>query len=121
MSRVNARRVLAALAAAGETGLLSGEVAVALGAADGSFEARQQRLRNSNEVLRRQREQGLARRSACKERGVSTYHGAPSYRWFITDAGRAVLEAPLRPTVREQAAARPQQRQAARARDIQLI
>ena len=121
MPRTSARRVLAALAAAGESGLLSGEVATQLDVRDDSYEARQVRQGNTNNILGRQLALGLVRKAPHKERGASTYNGIPSYRWFITDIGRTALEVPVPATYRERAEERRQQRQARQARSRQLI
>ena len=116
MTTPTGRGVLAALATAGEPGLLSGDIAT-------TFDApvsRGQRQRNTNEVLRRLHGQGQVRKGDL-EHSPRTYHGIPSYRWYITDAGRQALSEPIRPSQQARRAQRRQEYQQNLARRQRVI
>lgn len=67
-----------------------------------------------NEILRRQARRGNTRRSENKEPSVH-YHNTPQYRWFITDQGRAWVEAGFQTAERRRSTARKISRQHGRA------
>lgn len=77
--------VLAALAEAGDKGLLAGEISRRFSRPE-NITARQAR---SNWVLRQQQSEGHVRRGGTEP--TPFYHNTPCYRWHITDEGRDYL------------------------------
>lgn len=101
--------VLAALATAGDHGLMAGDLSRL-------FAPRYHRRGNQqevNQILSTLARNGRARRAAKME-PTEYYHNVPGWRWYITDAGRRYLDAGGKSEIALQRAAYYAQQQQAR-------